>query len=113
MATSTPPESPRWVMLEAGVGYDPGSVRVNGSLRQVWVQIELPSPDRTPESIGRIRVLYEIDCRRRRFRTLSVEMVAAAGDRTIRQDATGPWTRITPDHGIEALLRTTVCALAT
>jgi hypothetical protein len=112
MDPHTLPESPRWVSLDEGVAYDASSVRVNSTLRRVWARIELRSPNRTPQSIDRIHVLYEIDCANARFRTLSVEMIASAGTRAGRKDAAGEWTRITPAHATEALLHTRVCAIA-
>lgn len=40
-----PGHAQKWVKLDEGLQYDTQSLRVNGSLRQIWVQMDL-APDR-------------------------------------------------------------------
>jgi hypothetical protein len=98
-----------WVKVDEGLEYDRRSVRVDGSLRQVRVQVDLPVPDPT-KMINRLGVLYEFDCKNSLFRTLSIETRTRAA-RVSKDDETGQWTRITPRHESEALLRNAVCAI--
>lgn len=108
MLPAMPAGAQAWVKVDEGVEYDPRSVQVNGSLRQVRVQVDLPVPDPT-KMINRLRVLYEFDCKNSLFRTLSVETHTKAA-RVSKEDETGQWTRITPRHESEVLVRNAVCA---
>lgn len=108
MLPAMPAGAQTWVKVDEGVEYDPRSVRVNGNLRQVRVQVDLPVPDPT-KMINRLRILYEFDCKNALFRTLSVETHTKAAQ-VSKDDETGQWTRITPRHESEVLLRNAVCA---
>jgi hypothetical protein len=109
MLPAMPAGAQNWVKVSEGVEYDSRSVRVNGSLRQVGVQVDLPVPDPT-KLINGLRVLYEFDCKDSLFRTLSIETHTRAA-RVSKDDETGQWTRIMPRHESEVLLRNAVCGI--
>ena len=109
MLPAMPAGAQTWVKVDEGVEYDRRSVRADGSLRQVRVQVDLPVPDPT-KMINRLRLLYEIDCKETRFRTLSMETHTRAAQ-VSKDDEIGQWTRMTRSHESEALLRNAVCAI--
>ncbi len=110
--TTLPGHAQNWTQVSEGIQYDARSLRVNGNLRQVWMQIDFSAPDRTAASINRFRGLFEFDCTVSRFRMLSMESHSGKGVLVDKgSDIRTEWTSITRAHEAEAAVRARVCAV--
>ena len=107
-----PRHAQNWVKLEEGLLYDAQSLRVNGSLRQVWLQLD-PAPDRKGDDAPVLRLLFEYDGKEPGYRTLAMDeytrkrVLRGRGGEPMKTD----WTRITGVHEDKVLLRKMICSL--
>ena len=107
-----PGHAQKWVKLDEGLQYDTQSLRVNGSLRQIWVQMDL-APDRKGDEAPVMRMLLEFDCKEPRFRTLAIDhytrkgVLRAKGGNETKTD----WSPVTGKHEGEKVMRERICAL--
>lgn len=107
-----PGHAQKWVKLDEGLQYDTQSLRVNGSLRQIWAQMDL-APDRKGDDAPVMRMLFEFDCKEPRFRILAIDNYTRKG---VLRDKGGnetktDWSPVTRKHEGEVLMRERVCAL--
>ncbi|NJD35363.1 MAG: hypothetical protein FIA96_11120 [Betaproteobacteria bacterium] len=114
LALVAAPAWAEWVKMDetdTGTYYiDPSTIRKNGQFRKVWQVQDLKQRARGGEMSQ--RVLWEFDCREKRFRFLSYSThfePKATGKTLVSEGDTDDWDSVPPDSAAEAILKF-VCA---